>query len=113
MKQYVYNIPCDCGRCYIGKISGSLEVQNKDHKNTMNQGLLRKYKLAQHAYEGHHKIFWKEGKVLQIEPTPYTRNTRNLPTYVADLISQPNLDISPICSPVIAAEVRKLQLNPV
>jgi hypothetical protein len=79
----------------------------------MNQGLLRKYKLAQHAYKGNHKIFWKEGKVLQIEPTPYTRNTRNFPMYMGDLVSQQNLDISPICSPIIVAQVRKLQLHPV
>jgi hypothetical protein len=32
---------------------------------------------------------------------------------VGHLISQPSLDISPICTPIIAAEIRKVQLRPV
>jgi hypothetical protein len=64
-KRCVYSIPCDCGRCYIGETSRSLEVRIKEH---LTQGLLEKSKLAQHAYGEGHKICWKEAKVLQIEP---------------------------------------------
>jgi hypothetical protein len=32
MKQCVYNIPCDCHRCYIGETSRPLEVCIKEHK---------------------------------------------------------------------------------
>jgi hypothetical protein len=31
MKQCVYNISCDCGRCYISETSRSLEVWIKEH----------------------------------------------------------------------------------
>jgi hypothetical protein len=31
MKQYVYSIPCDCGRCYIGETGRLLDVRIK-HK---------------------------------------------------------------------------------
>jgi hypothetical protein len=52
MKQCVYNIPCDCGSCYIGETGRPLEVCIKEHKYNLTQGLLEKSKLAQHAYEG-------------------------------------------------------------
>jgi hypothetical protein len=42
MKQYVYNIPCDCGRCYISKTSRPLEVRTMEHKYNLTQGLLEK-----------------------------------------------------------------------
>jgi hypothetical protein len=32
LKQCVCNIPCDCGRCYIGETSKPLEVCIKEHK---------------------------------------------------------------------------------
>jgi predicted GIY-YIG superfamily endonuclease len=65
MKLCVYNIPCDCGRCYIGKITRPLEVRSKEHKYNLTQGLIEKPKLAQHAYEEGQKICWNEAKVLE------------------------------------------------
>jgi hypothetical protein len=41
MKQRVYNIPCDCGRCYIGKTSRPLEVCIKEHKHNLTQVCLK------------------------------------------------------------------------
>jgi hypothetical protein len=64
----VYNIACDCGRCYIGETSRLLEVLIKEHKYKLKQDLLEKSKLAQHAYEEGQKTCWKEAMVLQIEP---------------------------------------------
>jgi hypothetical protein len=78
------------------------------------EGLLEKSKLAQHAYEEGHKIYSKEAKVLQIElNTTYRKYKESAPiSLVAYLMSQPNLDISPIWTPIIEVEVRKLQLHP-
>jgi hypothetical protein len=62
------------------------------------------------------KYVFKEMRVLRIEPkTTYNRKYEesthgSLPAHP---ISQPSLDISPIWTHVIAAEVRKLQLPPV
>jgi hypothetical protein len=67
-KQCGYSIPYDCGKCYIGETSTSLEVRIKEHKYNMSQGLLEKSKLAHHAYEEGHRICWNEARVLQIEP---------------------------------------------
>jgi hypothetical protein len=114
MKQCVHSIPCGCGRCYIGETSRPLEVCIKEHKYNLTQGLLEKVKLAQYTYEGH-KIYWNERNVLQIEPnTTYRKYEVSAHMSLLDHpISQPSLDISPTWTPVIAAEVKKLQLRPV
>jgi hypothetical protein len=59
MKLCMYNIPCDCSRCYIGETSRPLEVCSKEHEYNLTKVLLEKLKLAQHAYEEGHKICWK------------------------------------------------------
>jgi predicted GIY-YIG superfamily endonuclease len=111
----VYNIPCDCGRCYIGATSRPLKVRIKEHKYNLTEGLLENSKLAQHAYEEDHNISWQESTVLQIEPnTTYRKYKESAHMSLVDhLISQPSLDISPIWTAIIAAEVGKLQLRPV
>jgi hypothetical protein len=52
---------------------------------------------------------WKEAKVLQIEPnTTYSKYKESAHMSLIDHpISQPSLDISPVWTPVITAEVRK------
>jgi hypothetical protein len=59
------------------------------------------------------KICWNKVRVLQIEPnTTYGKYKES--THMSLLehpISQPSLDISPIWTPVIAAEIKKLQLH--
>jgi hypothetical protein len=81
MKQCVYSIPRDCGRCYISETSRPLKVCIKEHKYNLTRGLLEKSKPAQHAYEEGHKICWNEAKVLQIEPNTILQEIpRNPPT---------------------------------
>jgi hypothetical protein len=106
--QCVYSIPFDCGRCYIGEISRPLEVRIKEHIYNLTQRLLEKSKLAQHAYEEGHKICWNEAKVLQIEPNIIYRKYKESAhmSLIDHPISQPSLDISPIWTPVIIAEVK-------
>jgi hypothetical protein len=81
----------------------------------LTQGLIEKSKLAQHAYEEGHKICWKEAKVLQIEPyTTYRKYKESADLSLVDHpISQPSLDICPLWTRIIEAEIRKLQLRPV
>jgi predicted GIY-YIG superfamily endonuclease len=114
-QQSVYSITCDCGRYYIGEISRPLEVRIKGHKYNLTQSLLGKSKLAQHVYENGHKIRWNEEKGLQIEPNiTYRKHKESAHMSLLDHpICQPSLDISPIWTPVITAEVRKPQLRPV
>jgi hypothetical protein len=58
---------------------------------------------------------WKDAKVLQIERNTTYRKYKVSAhmSLVAHPMGQPSLDIFPIWTPIIAAEVRKLQLRPV
>jgi hypothetical protein len=69
---------------------------------------MKKSKLAQEAYEESHKIRWEEAEVLQIEPnTTYRKYKESAHMSLLDHpISQLSLDISPIWTPIIAAEVK-------
>jgi hypothetical protein len=77
----------------------------------LTQSLLEKSKLAQHAYGEGHKICWNEAKGLQIEPnTTYRKYKESAHMSLLDHpMSQPSLDISHIWTPVITAEVKRLQ----
>jgi hypothetical protein len=65
--QWVYSIPCECGRSYIGEIGRPLAVQLCEHKHDLNEGLLEKSKLTQHAHEEGHWIGWAKATILEIE----------------------------------------------
>jgi predicted GIY-YIG superfamily endonuclease len=41
-KQGVYIIPCERGRCYIGKTSGQLEAYLMKHKHDLTECVLKK-----------------------------------------------------------------------
>jgi hypothetical protein len=104
MKQRVYSIPCDCGRCYIGETSRSSEVRIKEQKYNLTHCLFEKSKLAQHAYEEGHKKYWSEAKVLQIEPNAtYRKYKESAHVSARPPASKPSLDISPIWTPLITA----------
>jgi hypothetical protein len=99
----------------VGETSRPLEVRIKEHKYNLTQGLLGKSKLAQHAYEKGHKIFWNEAKVFQIETNAtYRKYKESVHMSLLDHpISQPSLDISPMWTPVITAEGNRLQRHQV
>jgi hypothetical protein len=110
----VCNIPRACGRCYISKTNRPLEVYIKEHKYNLTQALLEKPKLAQHVYEGAHKIYRKEAKVLTEQNTTYRKHKESAHMSLIDHpLFQPSLDISPIWTPFITAKLKKPQLHPV
>jgi predicted GIY-YIG superfamily endonuclease len=67
MAQCIYSIPCKCGRSYIGKTGRSLSVRLREHRHNLQQGLLKKSKLAQHAHEEGHRVGWDDARILEIE----------------------------------------------
>jgi predicted GIY-YIG superfamily endonuclease len=69
--QCVYIIPRACGRSYIGETGRPLAVRLREHRHNLQQGLLEKSKLVEHAYEEGHRIGWDEARILEIQ-----RNSR-------------------------------------
>jgi hypothetical protein len=61
----IYGIPC------MGSLT-SYSVQFiinflREHRHNLQQGLLEKWKLAQHACEEGHRIEWDDARILEIE----------------------------------------------
>jgi predicted GIY-YIG superfamily endonuclease len=67
--QYIYCIPCECGRSYIGETGRSLAVRLREHRHNLKDSLFEKLELARHAYEDDHKVKVTAGR----------GNTRNQP----------------------------------
>jgi hypothetical protein len=97
-QQCVYSIPCECGRSYIGKPGRPLAVRLREHRHNLKQGLLKKSKLAKHAYKEGRKVGWDKARILDIERHSKYRRYK-------DPISQTSSDISPIWIPIISNEV--------
>jgi hypothetical protein len=66
-----------------------------------------KSKLAQHAYEEGHRVGWDEAKILDIERHVRYRKYKEAARMacLANPISQPSLDFTPIWIPIISNEV--------
>jgi predicted GIY-YIG superfamily endonuclease len=103
---YVYSIPCECGRCYIGETGRSLAVRIREHRHNLKEGLLDKSKLTQHANEGH-RVGWDEARILEIESNNRYRKYKESAhmACLTNRISQPSLVISPLWIPLISKEV--------
>jgi hypothetical protein len=54
--QCIYSIPCECGRSYTGETGRPLAVRLRGQRHNLQQRLLEKSKLAQHAYEEDHTV---------------------------------------------------------
>jgi hypothetical protein len=76
----------------------------------LTQSLLEKSKLAQHAYKEGHRIGWNEARDLEIESNSTYRKYKESAQVAcsANLISQPSLEIPPICIPVVSNEVSQV-----
>jgi hypothetical protein len=46
----VCSIPCECGRNYTGETGRPLTMHLREHRHNLREGLIEKFKLAQHAY---------------------------------------------------------------
>jgi predicted GIY-YIG superfamily endonuclease len=106
MRQCIYSVPCECGRCYIGETGRPLVVRIREHMNNLKQGLMEKSRLAKHAYEEGHRIQWKEAKAAQIETNNICRKYKEAAhmACITNPISQLSLEISPIWIPLIQEE---------
>jgi hypothetical protein len=109
--QCIYNVPCECGRSYIGESGGPIAMRLLEHRHNLQQGLQGKSKLAQHAHEEGHIVGWDDARILDIESNSRYRKYKELAHTACSTnpISQSSLDISPIWTPLISNDVSNLQ----
>ena len=64
LSNVVYQVPCTCGKVYIGETVRRLDTRLKEHKDACICGQLDKSAIAEHAWSEHHPILWESTKVI-------------------------------------------------
>jgi predicted GIY-YIG superfamily endonuclease len=109
--QCLYSITCEYGRSYIGETGRTLPMRLHEHRHNLQQRLLKKSKLAQHAYEEGITVWLDDARILEVESNSRFIKYKES-AHIACLtitINQPNFDISPIWIPHISNEVSNSQ----
>ena len=65
-KGVIYNIPCTCGREYIGETGRNLRVRIGEHKYAIQRGNMSNA-IAVHVHETEHPIDWDSARVIERE----------------------------------------------
>jgi len=60
----VYEVPCSCGKVYIGETKRQLETRMKEHHAAARLGHLEKSAVAEHAWQEGHTINWSGVRIL-------------------------------------------------
>jgi hypothetical protein len=109
--QCIYSISCECGRNYTSETDRPLSVRLREHRHHLQQGLLEKSKLAQHAYEEGHRLGWDDARILDIERNSRYRKYKESAhmTCLTNPISQTTSDISPIWIPLVSNDITNSQ----
>ena len=66
----VYQIPCSCGKVYIGEMVRRLETRMKEHKDACEKSAPEKSAIAEHSWKEHHPIRWEETSIVDQARTP-------------------------------------------
>jgi hypothetical protein len=75
----------------------------REHKCSLGWGHFDKSKVASHAVQKEHKIDWTDTKMLQFEANCIHRKYKEAAHMLCsnNPISQPSLDMSRVCFPLI------------
>ena len=66
----VYQIPCQCGKVYVGETQRHLETRVKEHKDACNKGYTEKSAIAEHQWDQQHQVKWEDTRVLDRATRP-------------------------------------------
>ena len=64
LSQGVYQIPCSCGKTYIGQTCRSIQTHLKEHINDTNHNPVNKYAIVEHSFKSKHHICFDQTKIL-------------------------------------------------
>ncbi len=66
----VYQIPCQCGKVYVGETQRRLETRVKEHRDACNKGDTGKSAIAEHQWDQQHQVNWEDTRVLDRASRP-------------------------------------------
>ena len=65
-----YQIPCQCGKVYVGETQRRLETRIKEHRDACNKGDTWKSAIAEHQWDQQHQVDWDATRVLDRAARP-------------------------------------------
>ena len=66
----VYQIPCQCGKVYVGETHRRLETRVKEHRDACNKGDTGKSAIAEHQWDQQYQVNWEGTRVLDRASRP-------------------------------------------
>ena len=66
----VYQIPCQCGKVYVGETLRCLKTRVKEHRDACNNGYTEKSAIAEHQWDQQHQVKWEDIRVLDRATRP-------------------------------------------
>ena len=78
----VYQVPCQCGKVYVGETQRCLETYVKEHKDACNKGYTEKSAIVEHQWDQQHQVKWEDTRVLD-------RATRPIQLEVKEALQHP------------------------
>ena len=111
-KNCIYEIPCECGKSYIGETMRPLEVRVKEHQKHTLRGETDRSGAADHAWKQGHHMKWSEARIVHREHHWRKRKFKEaaIINQNEDCISKPSLDIRNVWKPMLSR--CKLKLRP-
>jgi len=103
-KEVIYNIPCECGKSYIGETGRTVEVRLKEHQASVKKCDPDISKLTEHKLKTGHRFKWEDVKVIGKESNWRKRKIHEAAEILkgADkVISTPSFEIDPVWRPLI------------
>lgn len=75
--QGVYQIPCVCGKSYIGQTGRSIDCRLKEHKRDVRAGRIERSAVAEHVCNiDHHEMRWDDTRILSKDSKYHQRVIR-------------------------------------
>ena len=103
-KEIIYNIPCECGKSYIGETGRTVEIRLKEHQASIKKCDPDISKLTEHSLKTGHRFKWEDAKVIGKESDWRKRKVHEAAEILKgaeQVISTPSFEIDPVWRPLI------------
>lgn len=113
-KNIIYNIPCECGKVYLGETCRSLRVRLYEHKKNVKRGSnTAGSKLAEHVWEEQHRILWDQVGIVASEGKMFGRRFKESVFILLnnDCISQVSMEVPGIWAWTVRRYVNNLPIG--
>ena len=103
-KNIIYQVPCRCGKLYIGETKRPLKTRIEEHKSALRTGETSRSHIAVHAWEdGEHGPKWDDTKIIDHEEKWLPRKFKEAAhmSVVRNNYGRPSFEIPTVWMPLI------------